>query len=110
MTPKEIYEAAESAAKQAAAAENAKLPPENERGFDCGMAWVVIRPARGTFVAFCRQNGKGWRRDYAGGGWEIYKPGGASTQSISVHVAAAKAFAAVLANNGIEAVVGSRLD
>jgi hypothetical protein len=105
-----ILDEAEKAAKAAALAKNAQLPPEQSRGFDCGFAWVVVRPARGPIVTVARKLGKGHRRDYGGGGWEFPCSNFAPTQSIEVHVAAAEAFAGVLRSHGIEASTGSRLD
>lgn len=117
MTPQEIFEAAELAATKAAQEANAKLPSENLRGFDCGFAWVKVRPATGPFVNWCKKqshqaSGAELYR-YGGhynGGWEIWCTRFADTQSVSVHRAAAYAFAKVLTDNGINALVGSRLD
>lgn len=110
---------AEAAATEAAERVNATLPPENMRGFDCGFAWVRVNPARGPFVNWCRaEAGKATdsaeRRRYGARawdrGWEFWCTGFASTQSISVHQAAAVAFADVLMGAGLVASVGSRLD
>ena len=109
MTPYEIFEQAKAAALAAATAQNATLPPEARRGFDCGFAWVIIKPARGPFVKYCKANRIGDKHCY--GGWNIwYSHFSLPTQSVSVHEAAASAFAAVLVANGIDAYADSRLD
>lgn len=110
--PKLIWNDACAAATLAAHAEDTRLPPERLRGLDCGFAWVVIKPARGAFVKWCRDNDKGETRSYSGGGFQIwysqFDP--TPTQSISVHVGAAKAFVGVLLRHGIPARWESRLD
>lgn len=127
-----ILATARGAAFKAARAADAKLPPEKNRGLDCGFAWVVVKPARGPFVTWCKRqleadaykthaqnNGRasmeaqamyGHLREYGGGGWEFWCTGFYNTQSISVHRAAAEAFAHALMENDIQAEVGSRLD
>lgn len=104
---------AKAAAAEAAAKANAVLGPEGERGFDCGFAWVMVRPATGPFVNWCKKNGYGKRGGYEGGGgygfWYTSLHG-IPTQSVSVHEAAAKAFAEVLKAAGIGAYWNSRLD
>lgn len=106
-----IFVAAYDAASRAGAEANAKLPPEQSRGFDCGFAWVTIKPARGAFVNHLKAKGIGSLA--YNGGWQIWysKCYPAVTQSIGVHEAACEAFAAVLTANGIAGVTtGSRLD
>lgn len=111
LSPAEIFVAAETAAIAAAAAEHAKLPPEQQRGFDCGFGWAVVKPARGPFINWCRANGKGYKKDYGGGGWCFWSPAHAHyTQSVSVHYAGAVAFAEVLTANGLNAYADQRLD
>lgn len=113
MTDQEkILNEALDASEAAAAAADALLGPETSRGCDCGFAWVVIKPARGAFVKLLKSKNIGSTRDHSGGGYEIWKTylHGVRTQSISVHVAAAVAFAEVLKENGIPAEAGSRLD
>jgi hypothetical protein len=106
--PSEIYAEAVAAAAAAANAENAKLPPEQMRGLDCGFAWVVVKPARGPFVSWCKKNGCG--RSHHAGGWCFWSPGKANTQSMSVHQAGAEAFAEVLKAHGINADADYRYD
>lgn len=109
--PQAIWIEARAAGEKAAREKNAALGPENARGIDCGMAWVVIRPARGAFVTWCKKEGHGKARGYDGG----FKIWCASlhdelAQSITVHEAAAQAFADVLRAHGIDASMDSRLD
>lgn len=113
----EILNSAETAAKAAAAAEDARLGPEQSRGFDCGFAWVDIATPRDAsqpvkdFVKWCKANGKGSKRGYGKSAWQFWSPAHAATQSVSVHMAGAQAFALALRNAGIDsAVAGSRLD
>ena len=108
----ELWAKAQAAARAAAIAENDSLPPENARGFDCGFAWVVIKPARGAFVKFLKDRSIGRTRSYDGGGLEIWysKLHDVPTQSISVHVAAARAAVEVLNAAGVKCFMGSRLD
>ena len=49
-TNEEILSLARISATIDARAENEKLGPEQQRGFDCGFGWVVIRPANSSFV------------------------------------------------------------
>lgn len=120
-TPEEILAEARAAAFAAAEAHDTKLGDEKARGFDCGFAWVVVKPARGPFITWCRKQKKacilheiaaqyGDLRDYGGGGWQFWCTGFHETQSISTHRAAAEAFAYVLRTNNIPCEVGSRLD
>lgn len=107
---KAIVAEAFAAAKAAGEAENAKLPPEEVRGLDCGFGWVDIKPARGAVIAELkdREDG-GYRKTWGGGGWQVMMHA-VPTQSISVHYASAQAFAAVLKKHGIDAVPGRRYD
>lgn len=112
-TPAEIFAEAKQAAYDAAVAQNAKLPDENSRGFDCGFAWITIRPARGPFVAYLKSAGIGKTGGYEGGsGYGIWYSDVSlpSTQSVSVHEAAVEAAANVLKANGVNASWNSRLD
>lgn len=122
----DILNKAHEAARLAAINADAKLPPENMRGLDCGFAWVEIPDGRSPFVNHCRKmlkrhpdagntvadqamrkryGHKHWKK-----GWEFWCTDYHATQSISVHMAAANAFAAVLKENGIECHTGARLD
>jgi hypothetical protein len=124
-----FIEASEAARK--AVEDIVKVRPENHFAFDCGFAWVVIRPGTSPFVCWLRkqireaqkgitdgrekrlakQNAEvkyGHKHYY--GGWQIWQPGGWYGQSIHIHEAGAKAFAEVLVKHGIEAFADSRLD
>lgn len=108
-----VWDEARAAAVAAAKAENARLGPENTRGLDCGFAWVDFMPARGPFVAFLKVTGRGYKRTWGGGGWEVMASQfhDEKTQSVSVDVAAARAAAEVFRKHGItEVYTGSRLD
>lgn len=108
-TASQIYSEAKAAGFLAATEYQATLPPEGHRGLDCGFAWVIVRPARGPFVTWCKNNQHG-RKGYEPGWHFWYSEFSIGTQSVSVHEKAAEAFAAVLRKHGIEAHVGSRLD
>lgn len=121
LTGKALFDAATIAAVAAAKAEDERLPPENKRGFDCGFAWVEfptprqLSPETKAFLAWCKAQPEeahaGSKRDYGKTAWQFWSPARAQTQSVSVHMAGAQAFALVLRNNGIEgANAGSRLD
>lgn len=116
MTPKEIHEAGLAAAQAAIDAAFAGKPEPMFAGF----AWVVIKPARGPFVKFLKENDIGSTRDYGGGGYEIWSSkfitrwpevdGPKYTQSMDIKEVAAYAYAKVLRDNGINAWAGSRAD
>lgn len=100
----EIFSEASKAAKAAFEA-----TPED---MFCGFAWVKITPARGPFVKWLKENNigdKGWN-----GGWELWSSdlatGISASQSMLRKEAAARAFAEVLRDHGIEAWMGSRAD
>lgn len=76
----------------------------------CGFAWVKIKPARGPFIKFCKQNNIGSKDDYAGG-WSINMGLiNRASQSMQRKEAAGRAFAKVLQNYGINAWMESRMD
>lgn len=105
-----VKDAAQAAAKKQDEALNI---PEQRRGLDCGFAWLMIRPARGPFVAYLKSIGVGRTCDYGSGpGYSLWysRLHDVPTQSISVHEAAIHAAAAVLRANGLDVVTGSRLD
>jgi hypothetical protein len=95
MDKKLIETAVETAFINAEIAGKEKFMEIGER--DCvGFAWVLIRPARGPLVSYLKKMGIGGS-EY-GGGYSIWMPGNQPTQSMSVHEAAAKAFAATIKN------------
>lgn len=118
----------------AAAAAAQKGMVENPNAFDCGFAWVTI-DGKDPLARFCRkqlkrikheenEKGYGLQEAYAAvrraeqiygdkgypRGWQFWKPGGSQAQSIGIHEAGARAFRDKLAEHGIRADVGSRLD
>lgn len=81
---------------------------ERPMDFNCGFAWVTIRPARGTLCKVLKEHykaSKGWN-----GGLVVWQPSGVSSQNMYVHQAGAIAFAEVLKEYGYDAEWDSRLD
>lgn len=76
----------------------------------CGMAAIYVRPARGTFVKFCKDNNYGSKDEYQGGFRVRLKGRAAMSQSYTRKVAYAQAFAGVLQEAGIDCWVWERLD
>ncbi len=111
MDLKKLHDEAIAAAVVAAKAENDRLPPENSRGFDCGFAWVVAPDAKlntpdGKALAALGFQ-KIWKPQI---GVYLWMTGHHSTQSVSVHEAAARAYVEAMKPSGIRMYVGSRLD
>lgn len=122
-----IFNEATAAADAAIVAYTEKYPAGS-----CGFAWVIIRPARGKFIAWCKtqiedavakagsdSHARQLARQQAElkygdlgytGGWSIWSPGFYSGQSMSAKEAGACAFAGVLYKHGIRAEMGSRID
>ena len=73
----------------------------------CGFAWINIKPARGKFVKFLKDNNIG-RKDSYYGGYTIWVSG--FGQSLERKSAYARAFAKVLDDNGLKAYPMSRMD
>lgn len=73
----------------------------------CGFAWVKIRPARGKFVNWLKENGIGRTNSFEGG-YDIWIS--AYNQSMQKKETYACAFAKVLVANGIKAYGQSRMD
>jgi len=86
-------------------------PDTNQRWYVedgvCGFAWIKIRPAKGEFVKWLKQNKIG-RTDSFEGGYMIWVH--AYNQSMEKKHAYAKAFAKVLEQNGLKAYAFSRMD
>lgn len=75
----------------------------------CGFAWINVRPARGSFVAFCKENKLGHNGYY--GGYDVSLKGEAAmSQSYERKMEYARAFAAVLKEAGLTAYAEGRLD
>ena len=74
----------------------------------CGFAWIIVKPARGPFVTYCKRNDIGRKHVYPG--WYIGARGPFDSQSIERKEAYAYAFAGVLREHGVNCYVGSRLD
>lgn len=105
-------------------------------GYDvgaCGFAWVIVRPARGKFVNWCKKQIEKAGADLPEGrerkmaeqtaertygslhwqsGWQFWQPASRHYrgQSVDAYEAAARAFAKVLNDNGIPAIYQSRMD
>lgn len=110
LTPAQILGLMRIKAQQAADAENAKLGPEKDRGFDCGYAYVHIHNARDPFAKFLKAENIGHKNHKRG--WEVsaYDLHTIATQSYTVHYAAAQAAAHVLGLNGVDCHAYYRLD
>lgn len=107
----DIWQLARAAAQRAADKQNAKLPPENARGLDCGFAWVSM-PGNIPFARWCKAKGIS-SKGYPSGQQIWYsKLYDARTQSVSVHEAATCAARDVIAHclQSSQISMGSRLD
>ncbi len=105
MSEQEIYLKAHEAAMNAA---KEYLETNGEGPFNCGFAWVTIKPARGKMVTYLKSIRVGSKA--YDGGYQIWNPSNNMTQDMSVKYAGAIAFAKVLKDNGINATAGCRLD
>ena len=80
----------------------------------CGFGTVVIRPARGPFVKFLKDNqlgSKHWRTGYSISSYDVMRGHDlCGTQSMSIKEEACEAFAKVLNAYGINAHAESRAD
>lgn len=63
--------------------------------YPCGFAWVKIRPARGKFVAMCKDQDAGRLDDFEGG-YVIYNPSQNPTQCMDAKAAGARAFVTIV--------------
>ena len=100
-----IYAEAHNAATTAT---DKYLRETGEHPFNCGFAWVTIKPARGAMVTFLKKSNIG-RKAY-GGGYQIWNPSSSFTQDMSAKAAGAGEFARVLNKYGITANMGTRMD
>lgn len=74
----------------------------------CGFAWIIVKPARGPFIKYCKENNIGSKHCYPG--WYIPARGPWDSQSVERKEAYATAFAGVLRENNIYCSNSSRLD
>lgn len=79
-------------------------------GYPCGFATVTIRPARGEFVKWCKENKIG-RIGY-NGGWTLssYECSSFKGQNMYVKEDGCRAFADFLKAHGLKASVTTRMD
>ena len=73
----------------------------------CGFAWINIKPARGKFVKYLKDNDIG-RKDSYYGGYTIWVSG--FGQSMTRKENYARAFVKVLEENGLKAYAMGRMD
>ena len=73
----------------------------------CGFVWLNIRPAKGKFVTYLKQNALGYKASYSGG-WSL--PIHQFGQSMQRKEAYSYAFNKVLSSYGIRAQTMSRMD
>lgn len=83
-----------------------RRPVEIVEGGVCGFAWITIKPARGKFVSWCKENKMGQTSSM--GGFTIWV--GEFGQSMTRKEEYARAFAKVLNSHGIKAYAESRMD
>jgi len=88
----DIYNEAQAAAAKAT---QAYLNANPGVWYPCGFAWVKIRPARGRFVAMCKDRDIGRTDDYEGG-FMIYNPSENATQWMDAKEVGCNAFIDVL--------------
>ncbi len=102
-TPAEIY-------KEALAAGNAAVK-DAEDDYPCGFATLNIKPARGPFVTFLKENKIG-RKDEYNGGYTLssYDCCSFRGQNVDIKTNGCIAFQNILKENGITAYLYSRLD
>ena len=103
MDCKKVYDEARAAATLAIANASDGLP--------CGFAWINIKPARGPFIKFLKDNKIGRKDDYYGGyTLSSYDACNWNGQNMIVKESACYAFADVLTAAGLKAHVQSRMD
>jgi len=94
---------------KAAKAARDHIQQHGEHPFNCGFAWVKIRPARGQFIKVMKEIKMGKTDDFEGG-YMIWNPSGHPTQDMSAKEAGAKVFAEILRSYGLKVSTHSRLD
>jgi len=75
----------------------------------CGFAWVSVHKVRSNSKLGKALQAVGFKRTYDRS-LQLWNPGGSSTQSMDIKECGARAYAKVLAENGINAYAGSRAD
>lgn len=116
MNPQELYEKAKQAGIEAGNAAactpmrvfnhaNPQQFWEIEDGV-CGFASVIIKPARGTFVKWLKDNKIGYKSYYGGYEFSIHE----HNQSMQRKEAHARAMVAVLKEAGLNCYSSSRMD
>lgn len=102
-TPAEIYKAARTAGNAAIAGK--------ADGYPCGFAWLNIKPARGPFIKYLKDNRIGRSDSYYGGySLSSYDCCSFNGQNMDVKEDGVQAFAYVLRENGVAATVHTRID
>ena len=102
MTEHELFNAAAIAGRLAVVGMEDRYP--------CGFAMVLIRPARGKFVKYLKDNNIGRAGTYGGYIISSHDTCAFQGQNVDAKEEGCYAFAAVLQANGINASVESRLD
>lgn len=104
-SPEEIF----NEARAAAIAATQKIINDNPGvWYPCGFAWVNIKPARGKFIAYLKEQEIGYLA--YDGGWNVWNPSDNHTQWMDAKFGGALAFAKVLRKYGIKAIAKSRED
>lgn len=102
-TPAEIYKAARNAGDAAIAGKS--------DGYPCGFAWLNIKPARGPFIKYLKDNRIGRPDSYYGGySLSSYDCCAFHGQNMDVKEDGVRAFAYALRENGVDATVYTRID
>lgn len=82
--------------------------------YPCGRAWVHIRPARGKFVSYLKENGIGRRDSYYGGyvvsAWDLTEIPGPMCQSMTLAEFICRPVIDLFKENGITASMGTWID
>lgn len=78
----------------------------------CGFAWVNIRPGTHPIVKVLKTDFRDTIQSHKGhpSGWDVWNPGGSSTQSMDIKERGAEAFANVLRKYGVTCYAQSRAD
>lgn len=104
----DIAKVVTEAFKAASDAANKEIAGNPNTWYPCGFAWVNIKPARGPFVKYLKDNNLG--RTSMMGGFDVWNPSGNSTQWMDAKYAGAKVFAEILKSHGVNARAQQRID